>query len=180
MKGAASLKAILLYWFSFPVVVTASIPDPFTNSLGLATAPLLWPVMVTAPYPCFPMSTHSENVTLLLSARTLTNTILIQTQTILTQYKHKQTHSQTGGETLQQNTSKPNNAYLTRWWDYEQFWFYSPYRFSVLFNFIQSIYDTFWKWNNDRHYALTNLTYDQCQLFSKSFSDHIPSKLTSL
>lgn len=41
-------------------------------------------------------STHSENVTLPFSATTLTNTTQIQTQTIQTQYKHKQTHSWTG------------------------------------------------------------------------------------
>lgn len=64
----------------------------FTNSLGLATARLLWLVMGYCTIPMLPLcSTHSENVTLPLSATTLTNTT--QTRTILTQYKHKQTHS---------------------------------------------------------------------------------------
>lgn len=94
MKDAAPLKVIFLYSFSSPVLVTASIPDPFSNSLGLATAHLLRLVMGYCAISMLPLCfTHSENLTLLLSATTLTNATQIQTQTILTQYKHKQTHS---------------------------------------------------------------------------------------
>ena len=93
-EGRCSSQGHFLYSFSFPVLVIASIPDPFTNSLGLATARLLRLVMGYRTIPMLPLwFTHSENLTLLLSATTLTNATQIQTQTVLTQYKHKQTHS---------------------------------------------------------------------------------------
>ena len=74
-EECCSSQGHFLYSLSFPVLVTASIPDPFTNSLGLATARLLWLVMGYCTIPMLPLcSTHSENVTLPLSATTLTNT----------------------------------------------------------------------------------------------------------